>query len=83
MPPICIHCDNQSTISRAQSSMHCGKSRHICHRHNTIIQLLSIGLIPLDYVNSKDNVGDPLSIGLNRELVEKSSKRMRLKLIKE
>ena len=63
--------------------MYYGKSIHIRHRHNTIIQLFSIGLISLDYVNSKDNIGDPLSYGLNRELVEKSSKQMRLKLIKE
>ena len=36
MPAICIHCDSQSTISRAQSSMYNGKSRHIRHRHNTV-----------------------------------------------
>ena len=53
MPPICIHYDNQSDIGRAQSSMDNGKSRHIRHRHNTIRQLLSIGVILLDYVRSK------------------------------
>ena len=40
MPPICIHCDSQSAISRAQSNMYNGKSRHIHRRHNTIRQLL-------------------------------------------
>ena len=33
---ICIRCDSQSTIGRAQSGMYNGKSRHIRRRHNTI-----------------------------------------------
>ena len=83
MPPICIHCDSQSDIGIAQSSMYNGKSRHILHRHNTIRQLLSIGVISIDYVKFKDNIADPLTKWLNRELVEKSSKGMGLKLVKE
>ena len=63
--------------------MYNGKSRHICRRHNTIRQLLSIGVISLDYVKSKENIVDPLTKGLNRELVETSSKGMILKPIKE
>ncbi|RVW41557.1 Retrovirus-related Pol polyprotein from transposon TNT 1-94 [Vitis vinifera] len=83
VPPICIHCDSQSAIGRAQSNMYNGKSRHIRRRHNTIRQLLSTGVISVDYVKSKDNIADPLTKGLNRELVEKSSRGMRLKPIKE
>ena len=83
MPPICIHYDSQSTIGRAQNSMYNGKSRHIRSRHNTIRQLHSTGVISVDYVKSKDNIADLLTKGLNRELVEKSSKGMGLKLVKE
>ncbi|WJZ87171.1 hypothetical protein VitviT2T_006572 [Vitis vinifera] len=83
VPPICIHCDSQSAIGRAQSNMYNGKSKHIRRRHNTIRQLLSTGVISVDYVKSKDNIADPLTKGLNRELVEKSSRGMRLKPIKE
>ena len=61
MPLICVHCDIQSTIGRAQSSMYNGKSRHICRRHNTIRQLISIGVISIDHVKSKDNIADPLA----------------------
>ena len=82
MPPICIHCDSQSTIGRAQNSMYNGKSRHIPRRHNTIKQQLSTGVISVDFVKSKDNIADPLTKGLNRDLVEKSLKGMRLKPIK-
>ena len=63
--------------------MYNGKSRHIRHRHNIVRQLLSIGVIFLDYVRSKKNIADPLTKGLNRELVETSSKGMRLKPRKE
>ena len=83
VPPIYIHCNSQSTISRAQNSMYNSKSRHIRRRHNTIRQLLSTGVISVDYVKSKDNIADPLTKGLNRELVEKSSKGMGRKPIKE
>ena len=83
VPPICIHCDNQSAIGRAQNSMYNGKSRHIRRRHNTIKKQLSTGVISIDYVKSKDNIADMLTKGLNRELVEKSSKGMGLKPVKE
>ena len=61
--------------------MYNGKSRHIRRRHNTIRQLLSSGIITIDFVRSKDNIADPLTKGPTRELVESSSKRMGLKPI--
>ena len=81
LPSICIHCNSQSAIGRAQSSMYNGKSRHIRRRHNTIRQLPLTGVISLDYVKSKDSIADLLTKGLNIELVEKSSNGMRLKPI--
>ena len=83
MSPICIHCDSQSTIGRAQNNIYNGNSRHICCGHNTIKQLLSTEVISLDYVKFKDNIVDMLIKGLKRELIEKSSRGMRLKPIKE
>ena len=65
VPAICIHYDSQSAIRRAQSHMYNGKSRHIRRRHNSIRQLLSNGVVTLDYVKSKDNITDPLTKGLN------------------
>ena len=56
VPPICIHCDSQFAIGKTQSNMCNGKSRHIRRRHNTIRQLLSTGIISIDYVKSKDNI---------------------------
>ena len=63
--------------------MYNGNFRHIRHRKNTIRQLLLIGVISLDYARSKDNIIDLLTKGLNIKLVEKPSKGMGLKPIKE
>ena len=62
--------------------MYNGKSRHIRRRHNSIRQLISTGVIFIDYVKLKDNIVDPLTKGLNRELVEKSSRGTTLKPIR-
>ena len=80
MAPICIHCDSQAAIGRAGSIMYNGKSRYIRQRHNSVRQLLSSGIITIDYVKSSDNVSDPLMKGLVREAVERSSKGMGLRL---
>ena len=79
LAPVCIHCDSQAAIGRAGSMMYNGKSCHIRRRHNTVRELLSSGIIMIDYVKSKDNVSYPLTKGLSREGVEKSSKRMGLR----
>ncbi|PHT63573.1 hypothetical protein T459_32582 [Capsicum annuum] len=77
--PVCIHCDSQAVIRKARSMIYNGKSRHIRRRHNTVRELLSSGIITIDYVKSKDNVSDPLTKGLSREGVERTSKGMGLR----
>ncbi|PHT29080.1 Deoxyuridine 5'-triphosphate nucleotidohydrolase [Capsicum baccatum] len=59
--------------------MYNGKSRHIRRRHNTVRELLSSGIITVDFVKSKDNVSDPLTKGLSREGVERTSKEIGLR----
>ena len=78
--PICIHCDSQAAICRAGSIMYNGKSRHIRRRNNTVRQPLFSGIITIDFVQSSDNVSDPLTKGLVRKVVERSSKEMGLRL---
>ncbi|KAF3623497.1 putative glucan endo-1,3-beta-glucosidase A-like [Capsicum annuum] len=77
--PVCIHCDSQTAIGRKGSMMYNGKSRHIRQRHNTVRELLSSGIITIDYVKSKDNMSDPLIKRLSREGVERTSKGMGLR----
>ncbi|PHT48610.1 hypothetical protein CQW23_12818 [Capsicum baccatum] len=77
--PVCIHYDSQAVIGWAGSMMYNGKSYHIRQRHNTIRELFSSRIITIDYVKSKDNVSDPLTKGLSREGVERTSKGMVLR----
>jgi hypothetical protein len=79
--PISIHSDSQSAISRAQNNMYNGKSRHIRRRHNTIKQLISNGVISIDFVRSKENLADPLTKGLPRDQMSKLTLGMGLKPI--
>ncbi|PHT48807.1 hypothetical protein CQW23_13015 [Capsicum baccatum] len=73
---VCIHYDSQAAIGRAGSMMYNGKPHHIRQRHNAIRELISSGIITIDYVKSKDNVLDPLTKGLSRKEVERTSKGM-------
>ena len=79
MPAICIHCDSQSAIGRAHNDKYNCKSRYIHHRHNIVWQLLSNGILSIDYIKSKDNLADPLTKGLTIEQVNCTSRGMRLK----
>ncbi|PHT78631.1 hypothetical protein T459_16683 [Capsicum annuum] len=76
---VCIHCDSQAAIGRAGSMIYNSKSHHMRWRHNTVRELLFSGIITIDYVKSKDNVLDPLTKGLSREGVERTSKGMGLR----
>jgi len=80
VPAIRVHCDSQSVIGRAQSTLYNGKSRHIRRRHKTIRQLILTRVITIDYIKSVDNLADPFTKGLNRDQVARSSRGMGLKL---
>ncbi|PHU09221.1 hypothetical protein BC332_21081 [Capsicum chinense] len=77
--PVCIYYDIQAAIDRAGSMMYNGKYRYIRRRHNTVRKLLSSGIITVDYVKSKHNVSNPLTKGLSRERVGRTSKEMGLR----
>ena len=76
---ICIYCDSQSEIGRAQNDMYNDKSGHIRRRHNIVRQLLSNGIISIDYIKSKDNLTNSLTKGLTREQANCTSRGMGLK----
>ena len=78
---ICIHCDSIAAQARAKSNIYNGKSRHIRRRHNTIKQLLSNGVISIQYIKSNANLADPLTKGLPREQVKFTSRGMGLKAL--
>ena len=80
MPAICIHCDNQVAISRAQNVIYNSKSKHIRRRYNIVKQLLSNETIPIDFASSKNNLADPFTKGLSGERIKCESRGIGLKI---
>ena len=77
IPPISMHCDSQ-VISKVTSKNFNKKRRHLRGRHKSIRNLISHGVISLDFVKSKNNIADPLTNGLTCQQVLESSRRMGL-----
>lgn len=73
MSPISLHCDSEATMSRAYSNMYNGKCRHISLRHEYVRELIHNGVITILYVRSSNNLADPLTKGLSKELVKSTS----------
>ena len=69
--------------AKAKNNVYNGKSRHIRCRHNTIRQLLSNGIISIQYVKSKKNIDNPLTKGLPRKKIEFTTRGMGLKTVNE
>ncbi|GJT69582.1 zinc finger, CCHC-type containing protein [Tanacetum coccineum] len=81
MPAISLHCDSQSTLSRAYNKVYNGKYRHISLRHAYIKELISNGIIPIEYIRSCKNLVDPFIKGLSKNIVFGTTREMGLKPI--
>ncbi|KAK4349194.1 hypothetical protein RND71_031949 [Anisodus tanguticus] len=79
VPSVMIHCDSQSALGRARSNMYNDKSRHIRRRHKTVRQLITTGVISINYVKLKDNLADPLTKGLPKDQIFCMSRAVSLK----
>ena len=71
---ICMRCDCQAAIARANNKIYNGKSRHIQWRNNIVRQLIDNGVMSLDFVRSERNLADPLTKPLARRLVREISR---------
>jgi len=76
---ISLYCDSEATMSQAYSNIYNGKSRHISIRHGYIRELITNGVITIVYVKSVNNLADPLTKGLSRDMVRKTTNGMGLK----
>ena len=81
MAPISLHCDSQATLAKAYSNMYNGKSRHIGLRHSYVRGLIKDDVITINFVRSGQNLADPLTKGLARDMIQKTSYGMGLKPI--
>ncbi|GJZ57733.1 zinc finger, CCHC-type containing protein [Tanacetum coccineum] len=80
---ISIRCDSAATLAKAYSQMYNGKSRHLGVRHSMIRELITNGVISIEFVRSQQNLADHLMKGLARDLVIKSAEGMGLKMCLE
>ncbi|CAM8974740.1 unnamed protein product [Rhodiola kirilowii] len=62
--PISIHCDSKATLAKAYSQMYNGKSRHLGVRYSAVRELITHGVISIDYVRTQQNLADHLTKGL-------------------
>ncbi|GKB38650.1 zinc finger, CCHC-type containing protein [Tanacetum coccineum] len=67
--PISIRCDSAATLAKAYSQMYNGKSRHLGVRHSMIRELITNGVISVEFVRSQQNLADHLTKGLARDLL--------------
>ena len=81
LSPLSILCDSKTTLSKVYSHVYNGKSRHIGLRHAYVHQLIKDGVITVNYVQTNENLADPLTKGLARDLVLIISRGMGLKPI--
>ncbi|GJV48239.1 zinc finger, CCHC-type containing protein [Tanacetum coccineum] len=65
--PISILCDSAATLAKAYSQMYNGKSRHLGVRHNMICELITNGVVSIEFVRSQRNLVDHLTKRLTRE----------------
>ncbi|GKA52497.1 hypothetical protein Tco_0745812 [Tanacetum coccineum] len=66
-------------LAKAYSQMYNGKSRHLGVRHSKIRELITNGVISIEFVRSQQNLADHLTKGLARYLVIKSTEGIGLK----
>ena len=76
---ISIHCDSAATLAKAYSQVYNDKSRHVGLRDRLLRDLITNGMITIDFVRSKENPVDPLTTGLTKEMMVKTSQRTELK----
>ena len=70
---ISIHCDSVVILLKTYSQVYIG------WRHSYVKDLISNGIISIDLARSNKNLSDPLTKGLSRDLVLKTSRGMSLK----
>ncbi|GKB53545.1 hypothetical protein Tco_0904298 [Tanacetum coccineum] len=62
--PISIHCDSATTFAKAYCQIYNGNSRHLGVRNSMVRELITNGVISIDFVRSQQNLADHLTKGL-------------------
>jgi len=80
MPAISMNCDNQTVITKVNSSKDNMKSiRHVKQCLKTVRKLRNFGVIALDYVYTSKNLTDHFTKGLSCNVIYSASSEMGLR----
>jgi hypothetical protein len=80
IPVISMNCDNQTVITKVNSSRDNMKStRHVKRRLKSIRKLRNSGVIALDYVHTSKNLADQFTKGLSCNVIEGASRELGLR----
>jgi hypothetical protein len=80
VPTILLHCDNQSVITIVGNAKENTKfSRHVKRRIKSIRHLRNTGEIVVEYINTTQNLVDPFTKGLARDVIDKALREILLK----
>jgi transposase-like protein len=77
IPAISMNCDNQTVITKVNSSRNNMKStRHVKRRLKSVRNLKNSRVITVDYVHTSNNLVDQFIKGLSRNVIESASREM-------
>jgi hypothetical protein len=80
IPAISMNCDNQTVITKVNSSRDNMKStRHVKRRLKTVRKLRNSAVISLDYVHTSKNLVDQFTKGLSCNVIECASRELGLR----
>jgi hypothetical protein len=77
IPAILMNCDNQTVITKVNSSKDNAKStRNVKRRLKTVRKLRNSGVLTMSYIQTDKNLADPFTKGLSRNVIEIASREM-------
>jgi Icc-related predicted phosphoesterase len=77
IPAISMNCDNQTMITKVNSSKDNMKStRHVKRQLKSVRKLKNSEVIALDYVHTSNNLADQFIKGMSRNVIESASREM-------
>jgi hypothetical protein len=82
IPDILMNCDNETVITKVNSSKDNMKSsRHVKRRLKSIRKLRSSRVIALDYIPTAENLADQFTKSLSQSVIDNASKELGLRPI--
>jgi hypothetical protein len=82
VPPILMYCDNQSMVAQVVNTKDNSKSnKHIKRRLQSVRKMKNSEVIAVSYVKNENNLTDPFTKGLPRNVISVISKNMGMRAI--